>query len=838
MTYLRRPRRIISLAQLAPMLTAGATFLCAFYLAWTIPVEIVQTSVLTIAGLACIGAVAIIAARRAEIPLSAGLDILGQVLGAVPDAQAIVTAGGTLAYANNSFKKLFPERGTFPLDYLELSAASDPESAAEFRRLRSSAASGNLATGEFSLSDRRRSTVTRVTVCASPIAAHPGYTLWSIRDVTARFERETLIRGQRDQLVDLFDNAPVGFYSVDSHGHFRLVNRPLAEWLGINREELLASELRLHDFLPGCSGGETSPLRVGDRKNGTRRAEALLKTLQGRLLPVCIGENVSGAGDGLHTCSVVCDLTPEREWKAALKSARRFHRFFDNAPVGSALLNRCGRFEEANRALGELFAVVPRDLIGQELTSLLGETDRDVVSAKLSAAIEGRVEREPIELCIRDKWILLYFSRIDDAENDTPRPGYGPAGGVSLHFIDVTEQRNLELQFVQSQKMQAVGQLAGGVAHDFNNLLTAMIGFCDLLLLRFQPGDPSFADIMQIQQNANRAANLVRQLLAFSRQQALQPRILNITDILVDLSHLLRRLIGENIELKVVHGRELGLAKVDQGQLEQVIINLAVNARDAMPHGGMLTIRTANVRYDEDQRRGHEQMPAGDYVMIEVVDTGVGIVPENLARIFDPFFSTKEVGSGTGLGLSTVYGIIRQTGGFIFVESAPEKGTTFKIYLPRCSEADQSAGIRSNAAEPSARKDLTGCGTVLLVEDEDPVRKFGARALRNKGYNVIEAESGVAALNIVQAATEKIDLLITDVVMPRLDGPELVRKVREICPDIKVIFISGYAEDAFRRTLDSEGNIEFLPKPFSLSQLAAKVKDVIGAHPVTVMTPG
>jgi two-component system, cell cycle sensor histidine kinase and response regulator CckA len=346
------------------------------------------------------------------------------------------------------------------------------------------------------------------------------------------------------------------------------------------------------------------------------------------------------------------------------------------------------------------------------------------------------------------------------------------------------------------------------------------------LLLRFQPGDPSFADIMQIQQNANRAANLVRQLLAFSRQQTLQPRVLNITDVLVDLSHLLRRLIGENIELKVVHGRDLGPIKVDQGQLEQVIINLAVNARDAMPSGGALTIRTANIRFAQAQRRGHEVMPAGDYVLIEVADTGVGITGGNLARIFDPFFSTKELGSGTGLGLSTVYGIVKQTGGFVFVDSYPGRGAVFEIYLPRYPGTDASSA-RLDANEAPAGKDLTGCGTVLLVEDEDPVRKFGARALRNKGYKVIEAESGEAALEVIRNAAEKIDLLITDVVMPRLDGPGLVREVREIRSDIKVIFISGYAEDAFRQRLDSDSDIDFLSKPFSLKQLATKVKDVI-----------
>ncbi len=532
---------------------------------------------------------------------------------------------------------------------------------------------------------------------------------------------------------------------------------------------------------------------------------------------------------------MVCDLTPEREWKAALKLARRFQRFFANAPIGSALLDRSGRFEEANRALGELFGIAPQDLIGRDLIGLLNEEDRGGVAARLAAAADGRAEREPIEVRItrpREKTIVLFVSRIDDADDEASAPGLAPGGGLTLHFIDVTEQKNLEIQFAQSQKMQAVGQLAGGVAHDFNNLLTAMIGFCDLLLLRFQPGDPSFADIMQIQQNANRAANLVRQLLAFSRQQTLQPRVLNITDVLVDLSHLLRRLIGENIELKVVHGRDLGPAKVDQGQIEQVIINLAVNARDAMPGGGTLTIRTANVRYEEAERRGHEVMAAGDYVLIEAADTGVGILPGNLERIFEPFFSTKEVGSGTGLGLSTVYGIVKQTGGFIFVGSKPGQGARFEIFLPRYQTADASPTPRPDAVELAAGKDLTGCATVLLVEDEDPVRKFGARALRNKGYKVIEAESSEEALEVIRHAEERIDLLITDVVMPRLDGPALVREVREIRSDIKVIFISGYAEDAFRQRLDRDSNIDFLPKPFSLKQLASKVKDVIGGGSV------
>jgi two-component system cell cycle sensor histidine kinase/response regulator CckA len=446
------------------------------------------------------------------------------------------------------------------------------------------------------------------------------------------------------------------------------------------------------------------------------------------------------------------------------------------------------------------------------------------VSGKLADVASGRPLPAPVEVRLqgpRDRSASLFVSRLGaDPGNE---------GGLILHFIDTTEQKSLEAQFAQSQKMQAVGQLAGGVAHDFNNLLTAMIGFCDLLLLRFRPGDPSFADIMQIKQNANRAANLVRQLLAFSRQQTLQPRILNITDVLVELSHLLRRLIGENIELKVVHGRDLGLVKVDQGQLEQVIINLAVNARDAMPGGGTLKIRTDNLANEFALRRGHEVMPPGDYVQIEVTDTGIGIPKENLARIFEPFFSTKEVGSGTGLGLSTVYGIVKQTGGFVFVDSEPSQGAAFSIYLPRHKGEEGTSQVRSDLVEAQTQRDLTGAGTVLLVEDEDPVRMFSARALKNKGYRVIEAKSGEAALEIIVKGEEKVDLLITDVVMPRMDGPGLIKEVRELHPDMKVIFISGYTEDAFRKRLGHDTDMHFLPKPFTLKQLAGKVKEVMVA---------
>ena len=354
-----------------------------------------------------------------------------------------------------------------------------------------------------------------------------------------------------------------------------------------------------------------------------------------------------------------------------------------------------------------------------------------------------------------------------------------------------------------------------------------MGGFCDLLLDRHGSEDPSFSDIMQIKQNTNRAANLVRQLLAFSRRQTLQPKVFAISDALSDLSNLLRRLIGENIELEINHGVDVDLIRTDPGQFDQVIINLAVNSRDAMPGGGIITILTERVNVETSIQRGHEVMPAGEYILIKVVDTGSGIARENIGRIFEPFFSTKGVGEGTGLGLSTVYGIIRQSDGYIFVDSALGEGTSFTIYLPAFSAAEAEQFNQSLVAEQSASPDLTGAGTILLVEDEDAVRLFGSRALRNKGYRVLEATDGENALDVINAFDDKIDLILTDVMMPGMDGHTLVRLILEELPDIRVILMSGYAEDAIPGEISEDPTINFLSKPFSLQDLALKVKEVL-----------
>jgi two-component system cell cycle sensor histidine kinase/response regulator CckA len=351
-----------------------------------------------------------------------------------------------------------------------------------------------------------------------------------------------------------------------------------------------------------------------------------------------------------------------------------------------------------------------------------------------------------------------------------------------------------------------------------------MIGYCDLLLEKHLPTDQTFSDVMQIKQNANRATNLVRQLLAFSRQQTLQPQICSTVDMLNELSALLKRLLGANIELRVLHGKNVGHIKVDQIQFEQVIINLAVNARDAMKDKGTLTIETAAYSSLEPKFLHGGTMPPGNYVCVDVSDDGCGIEEKKLHRIFDPFYSSKEKGHGTGLGLSTVYGIVNQTEGFISVKSEVGSGTRFSLYFPMVIPQEKEE------AESKEYKniDLTGTGTILLVEDEDAVRMLSSRALRNKGYRVIESSNGESALEIIQKRNDEIDLIITDVIMPKMDGATLMKHIRAIHPNAKAIFISGYTEDSFRDSLENDEHVHFLSKPFNLKELASKVKEVIG----------
>ncbi|MCC6919501.1 MAG: response regulator [Alphaproteobacteria bacterium] len=500
-----------------------------------------------------------------------------------------------------------------------------------------------------------------------------------------------------------------------------------------------------------------------------------------------------------------------------------FADLFAGAPAPMAMLEADGRIDIANEAFARFVkAEGPAGLKGRLIGDLIVNDDRSEVLRLIRSAFDSHASHAEVRFDGGGAGQIHAMAvKGDDGET-----------AVAVHIVDLTNLKSIESQLFQSRKMAAVDQLAGGIAHDFNNTLTAIQGFADMLLLRHKAGDPSFADLMQIKNATTRAARMVGLLLAFSRQQTLTPKVCPVTDRLADISEMLKRLLTERIKLRHEFGRDLWNVRVDQAQFDNMIINLCVNARDAMPDGGALTIRTRNVSEADVRGQANAILTPADYVLIEVADTGTGIAPEILDKIFEPYFTTKEQGRGTGLGLAGVYGFVKQSGGFVFPESEVGKGTTFKIYLPRHVAAPEAPEV---VAEPEAKKpaaagrDLTGIGTILLVEDDDAVRGLTARALEMRGYEVLKANGGEEALEILTSVNKHIHLMVSDVVMPGMDGPEVAKAARAMRKDLKVIFMSGYAEDSFRKQAEMDEEVHFLPKPFQLNDLAAKVKDVMSS---------
>ncbi len=485
--------------------------------------------------------------------------------------------------------------------------------------------------------------------------------------------------------------------------------------------------------------------------------------------------------------------------------------FFDELPVPLLKLARQGTVCLSNRPARDLLGVT--DCSGQPLGDMLeglGRSIRDWLED--AAAGRGGTHSEFMRVRRDDKEVFAQVTLNRVIENGEP---------VLIAVLnDATKLKSLEAQFVQSQKMQAIGQLAGGVAHDFNNLLTAISGHCDLLLLRHDQGDLDYADLMQISQNANRAAALVNQLLAYSRKQTLRPEIMDMRDMLADLTHLLNRLVGEKVSLTLSHDPMLATIRADKRQLEQVLMNLVVNARDAMPEGGDIRIVTENLTLDEPMRRDRAVVAPGRYVSVKVADAGVGIAKDKLQKVFEPFYTTKRTGEGTGLGLSTAYGIIKQTGGFIFADSQPDAGTTFQLLLPvhDMPLEDEPSPHRKEAGTGPAS------GVVLLVEDEAPVRAFASRALQLRGFTVLEAEAAEEALDLLNDPDLNVDVFVSDVVMPGIDGPSWVQEALKDRPDVHVVFVSGYAQETFGDVQKTIPNSVFLPKPFSLTELTETVQ--------------
>ena len=745
------------------------------------------------------------------------MDVIGE-------AMVVTDMRGRVIYINDGYRDLLEKAGAprkFGIEnlYTGFAEISEP-----IYRLAQAAREGRSATEELRLSAGSAAAGAkpdeavwlRISVAKLGPQERRSYVMWRHRDITEERRQQELAFGRLQHIINYLDHCPAGFFSVNASGQLEYINATLANWLGVDLTRTSDGSLQLSDIasskavkliisLAPSVAGERTRMEVLDIDFVKSNGEAFPVRLFHR---VDYDEN----GQAMSSRSLVLDRRAEGAQGTADAEAR-LSRIFNEAPVGMAQLDGQGRIVGVNLAFLKMSPTARR---GALLTSVIAPAQARSLERALQNIQSGEVSKlEASFVGESPRSVQMFISRDEEMQ------------GSTVFAVDITEHRSLEVQLVQSQKMQAIGQLAGGVAHDFNNVLTAIIGFSDLLLARHRPADPAFQDIMNIKQNASRAANLVRQLLAFSRRQTLRPEILSLTDVLSDLGNLLGRLLGEKVELKVTHGRDLGLVKVDVNQFEQVIMNLAVNARDAMPEGGALSLRTANVSPEEASHILPGTMPAAEYVLCEVSDTGTGMSQEVLEKIYEPFFTTKEVGKGTGLGLSTVYGIIKQTGGFIFCDSELGRGTVFRIYLPRYTPQEGEMAQAQALAAPPEKQDLSGAGTILLVEDEDAVRSFASRALQTRGYKVLEASSGEAALDVLESSGEAVDLVLSDVVMPEMDGPSLLKELRRRGINTKVVFISGYAEDAFEKNLEGQSDFAFLPKPFTLKQLAEKVKEAM-----------
>jgi len=741
----------------------------------------------------------------------------------------VSNADGEIVFVNRAYLQLTGVEETAHVRSVEHVFASDPDVAEAIYRLSQAAREGRRLQEEFRVQAGPRGVPAWYRIRVRPLerAGSKRLNVWTVADVSRERERQENVFQELQHAIDFLDHAPAGFFSVETDGTIGYMNATLADWLGHDLAQIGAGSLKLTDVFAGDGASLLSTL-AGPA--GTVRTDALdldLKTRGGQSFPVRILHKTAYAQDGTPGPSktLVLDRSRARGVNDPLRAAEvEFARFFNATPIAIATVNKAGHVKRTNASFARLFGEVMRSE-DRQILSAVAEAGRAALSEALAQAGAGKSDVKPVDgLLEGGHSARFFFSPMEGAREESDTGGEA----VILYALDTTEQRALELQIFQSQKMEMVGQLAGGIAHDFNNVLTAIVGFSDLLLATHKQTDPSFRDIMQIKHNANRAAGLVKHLLAFSRRQTLRPQVLVLGDVLTDLRMMLSRLLGEKVTLEVNHGRDLWLVKADSGQLEQVVVNLVVNARDAMTEGGQVTIRTRNVAGPEVVRYNKPLLPATDWVLIEVEDTGTGIPEDIRDKIFEPFFSTKEVGKGTGLGLSTVYGIVKQTEGFIFADSEMGKGTTFRIFLPRHVAKAEDEPEAKLVAEAAPAKDMTGRGTVLLVEDEDAVRSFATRALESRGYTVMAAGSGVEALALLDEQASGVDLVVSDVVMPEMDGPTLLKELRRRKPDIKIIFVSGYAEDAFKKNLAEHETFAFLPKPFALKDLIQTVKDTLG----------
>ena len=794
-----------------------------------------------LAVLGTIGVFALFATASGIVRLTAqdhGNPLLKAVVDNAFDGILVTDQAGRVFYANATYLDLIGAADGQDVRPIERVFIGDPDVSDSIYRLLKAAREQRRLMEEVRIARPRGEPARWLRLRVRPLGAgkHDSkMTVWSIADVTRERERQENVFQELQHAIDYLDHAPAGFFSVDAAGDIIYLNATLATWLDHDLAQVGAGSLRLTDIVAGEGAALLTTFNAAPGDVKTEVLDLDLRTRSGKPVPVRLFHKVAFGADGEPGVSRTLVLNRARDDGTDPQRAAevRFMRFFQNTPMAIATVDKAGGIARSNARFASAFEGLLAG--GRSILAVVAEADRPALESAIAKAASGQGEIAPVEAALAGKderWATFFVSAIEEEDRD------GEAAIV--YALETTTQRALENRVYQHQKMESVGQLAGGIAHDFNNVLSAIMMATDFLLSAHKPTDPSFQDIIQIKQNANRAAALVRQLLAFSRKQTLRPQVLDLGEALSDLGMLLKRLIGEKVTLDVVHGRDMWPVKVDISQFEQVIVNLAVNARDAMPDGGKLTVRTANVTAADCAKFDYKGMPIADYVLVEVSDTGTGIPPDIIEKIFEPFFSTKDVGKGTGLGLSTVYGIVKQTGGFVYADSAPGR-TAFRIFLPRhipgvedqvtpaIAALDSAAAAAANLAK-SVSNDLTGHGIILLVEDEEGLRALNARGLSSRGYTVLEAGNGVEALEVL-AEKGHVDIVVSDVVMPEMDGPTLLRELRARDPNVKIIFVSGYAEEAFAKNLPTNEQYAFLAKPFTLKQLVAIVKETLAGTP-------
>ncbi len=759
----------------------------------------------------------------------------------------VTDARGRVVYANAAYLDLVDAADANDVRPVERVFIGDPGVSEAVYRLLKAAREGRRLQEEVRVGGHKAGEPGRwLRMRVRPLGAgkrEQRLTVWSLADVTRELERHENVFQELQHAIDYLDHAPAGFFSAEGNGNIVYLNATLANWLDHDLAQVGSGGLKLGDIVAGEGAALLTTFPAVARRREDRGARHRSQDPQrphraGAALPQGRVRRRRGARRLAHARAQPRPRRrhrPAARRRGAVRAVLQQHADGDRhrrqagagsgcrTPCSPACSSRCSRSRASAAARSWRWR-----------PSATASRSKPRSSRRRTGRARSR-RSTPRSTAPGERFARFYVTAIEEEDRDQE--------AAIVYALETTEQRKLQGQVDTAQTMELVGKLAGGVAHDFNNVLGAIIMATDFLLNAHKPTDPSFQDIMQIKQNANRAAALVRQLLAFSRKQTLRPQVVDLNESLSDLGLLLRRFLGEKVSLNVVHGRDLYPVKIDIAQFERSVINLAANARDAMADGGKFTLRTSNVGAEESTRFQYKGMPIGEYVLVEVEDTGSGIAPEIVDRIFQPYFTTKDVGKGTGLGLSTVYGFVKQTGGFIYVASEVGKGSTFRIFLPRyiagaddvqppqlpetASPAIAGAIAAADEVMRTAATDLTGEGTILLVEDEEGLRALNARGLASRGYTVIEAGNGVEALEELEKQGGKVDLVVSDVVMPEMDGPTLLTELRKRMPEVKIIFVSGYAEDAFEKSLPDARQYEFLPKPFTLKQLVAKVKDTM-----------